>query len=190
MATDYDPYAPPAEPEHEPGRHRSSADYALERRPIGLFILLCFATLGFYPIIWLFKRRAFLESLDANAKLGPLPVIVAVCRCAVYVLVFAQAASHATDLEPLIRMIQLADWVAMLMAVFRIATILRSDFSRSGRFLTVSGVATFFFGTLYLQYKINQAADTPPLKRRKKKKKLREAVKDAAAEEAAEEPRA
>jgi hypothetical protein len=64
--------------------------------------------------------------------------------------------------------------VVTLIANFRAAAILRSEFRRSGRLLTVSGVATFFFGIFYLQYKINEGADVAP--RSKKKKKSPEAA--------------
>ena len=50
---------------------------------------------------------------------------------------------------------------ALLLADFRVASILSSDFARTGRLLSVSSVATFFFGPFYLQYKINQAAEIP-----------------------------
>jgi hypothetical protein len=197
MATDdYDPYAPPAEEDGgsdpEPGRRSSrGADYESERRPVVLMLLLTVVTCGFYPVIWLFRRREFLDTLDADAKLSPiLPVFVGVSHLGLIVLATAMGAQGSTDLEPVARILQIATGVTMLMAVFRVASMLRSDFNRSGRFLTVSSAGTFFFGTFYLQYKINQAADTAPLKKRKKKKKLREAVKDASAETATEEPRA
>jgi hypothetical protein len=36
-----------------------------------------------------------------------------------------------------------------------------SDFARTGRFIGVSGAGVFFFGCLYLQHVMNEAAATP-----------------------------
>jgi hypothetical protein len=176
----YDPYAPPVEPSRDEERNplpRGVSDYAGERRPVVLLILLSVVTLGIYPIIWLFRRRAFLDSLDSDAKLGNIPTVVAVMYGTdVGIGVWSSMAKAGEGLD---RLVQIAAGITMLIAVFRVAHILRSDFARSGRFIGVSGVMVFFFGTLYLQYKMNQAADTSPLKKRKKKKK--KPVEDAPA---------
>jgi hypothetical protein len=133
-------------------------------------------TFGIYPVIWLFRRRRFLDGLDADARLGKaLPSFIAASYALLVALGAWEGATGSRDGEGPIRLVQGMGGIAMLVAVFRVARMLRSDFNRSGRFLTVSGVATFFFGTLYLQYKINEAADTTPLKLRKKKKKKIEA---------------
>ena len=120
-----------------------------------LLVLLSIITLGIYPSVWFFRRRRFRDSRDARAKLGPLAAAPLVATVVSYALAFV-------DLPPEVdRLVNIASGVMTLVIAFRVAAILRSDFARTGRFLKVSAVATFFFNALYLQYKINQAADTP-----------------------------
>jgi hypothetical protein len=88
----------------------------------------------------------------------------------------------SADTQPIRPLFSLASAIATVIANFRVLGILRSDSARTGRFLGFSTVGTFFFGIYYLQYKINQMADTPARaeaprrKKRKKKKKTGEVV--------------
>jgi hypothetical protein len=152
------PYAPPAAPT-APQQDRAQgarASYRNERRSVLLVIGLTVITLGFYPAIWFLRRRAFIDSLDSTVKLGNL---AAVPLCAAVVAFGTGFFGLPRDVD---RAVDIAIGAASIVTAFRVARILRSDFARTGRFLSVSSAGTFFFGVLYLQYKINQAADTPP----------------------------
>ncbi len=118
-------------------------------------VVLSVVTLGVYPAVWFLRRRRFVDSLDSTQKLGHLaaaPLIATVVSVGV---------SFAGIPPELDRAVTMGLTAVSVLAAFRVAHILRSDFARTGRFLKVSGAATFFFNALYLQYKINQAADTP-----------------------------
>ncbi|MDB4933184.1 MAG: hypothetical protein JWP87_156 [Labilithrix sp.] len=172
------PYAPPAEPlrafgdrDHDVGPN----DYESERRPVLLCLLLGAVSLGFYSTIWLFRRRRFLDRLDAGKELGTgLPMFILV---ATIMSILLALNTETAKMRPLL---SLAAGIGTIIANFRVLGILRSDCARTGRFLEFSTLGTFFFGIYYLQYKMNQMADTPARaesprrKKRKKKKKAPE----------------
>jgi hypothetical protein len=108
-----------------------------------------------YGPFWYLARRPFLDSLDAHKKVGPLPLISAVLLGLVVLLAVFGA------LEPVERLMQLVSGLVSLFLSFRVAGILRSDFARTGRNVGVSSVAVFFFGCVYLQHVINEAAVVP-----------------------------
>lgn len=163
------PYAPPGA-ELGPGSDLTAgdagpSDYAPERRPVILCIGLTLLTLGFYPSIWLLRRRPFLAHLQATKHLGAtMPIITIVTGVmGLGLAFFGEEASAAQQL------LQLVGTIAAVLANFRVAHILRSDSARTGRFLRFSTLGTFFLGIFYLQYKMNRLAETPAHKTRKKK---------------------
>ena len=83
--------------------------------------------------------------------------------------------SSKTDVGQMIsQLVALGAGVLSLVAVFRVASILRAEFVRTGRYIEISSILVFFFQIYYLQYKINQAASMPatlPRRRKRKKKK-------------------
>ncbi len=152
------PSAPPAPAPPAPLGGQARGGYQDERRSVLLLLVLSIITLGIYPAVWFFRRRRFLDSLDSSEKLGSMaaaPLVATVLSLACSFLALP------SDVE---RPLSIAFGAVTIITAFRVAKMLRSDFARTGRFLSVSGVATFFFNALYLQYKINQAADTPPAK--------------------------
>jgi hypothetical protein len=177
---DHNPYAPPAEPLDQVRAFRDDRDdgpndFESERRPVILTIILTVVTLGFYPSIWLLKRRAFLDRQDTGKELGTgLPMFVLVSSIIGVGLAFGGA--EAAKIRPLFT---LAGGIATLIANFRVLGILRSVSSRTGRFLEFSTMGTFFFGVYYLQYKINQMADTPARAERPRRKKKKRKKADA-----------
>lgn len=154
------PYAPPktetAVRLGHPESIQLGSTYEAERRSVPLLVFFSVITLGVYPAIWFFRRRRFLDSLDSTDKLGALaggPLVATVIAFGLGLL----------DLPPEVdRAVSVGLGSVTIVAAFRVARILRSNFTRTGRFLRVSSAGTFFFNALYLQYKINQAADTLP----------------------------
>jgi hypothetical protein len=182
---DHNPYAPPAEPTagaraFSDGYEDGPNEFESERRPVILAILLTLVTAGFYPSIWLLRRRPFLDRQDTATKLGSgLPIIIIVLTFLTIMLDLAGREAAGIG-----KMGSLAVGVIGLIANFRVLNILRSVSSRTGRFLGFSTMGTFFFGIYYLQYKINQMADTPARAERPRRTKKRKKLEARAALEA------
>jgi hypothetical protein len=150
------PYAPPAEPPAaaitDGTDEHARSNYEGQRRNVLLLVVLCVFTFGLYPGIWYVRRARFVDSLDANKKIAPLPWL---SLGLLVVLIVASAASAEKDLS---RLIQLLSGLVNLFLAFRVAAILRSDFARTGRPIAISTLGVFFFGCLYLQHVLNEAA--------------------------------
>ena len=158
----YNPYAAPAADllgASDDPLDRSS--YHSERRSVWLLILLSVVTLSIYPGVWFWRRRKFLDGLQAGPKLGVLGVAPLMATVLSFLVSFVTTLLNAPP--ELDRAFTLPLGLVSVVEAFRVAAILRSDFARSGRSATlqVSGIATFFFSFLYLQHIINRAADVP-----------------------------
>jgi hypothetical protein len=156
---DSNPYAPPGAPAapNVESAATSGSDYQPERRAVILCIALTFVTLGFYPAIWLLRRRPFLDRLDASKRLSPaLPWVCIAVNALSFVVSFT-----GKDGAQVGNLLSVVAAVPFVIASFRVASILSSDFRRTGRLLSVSYGATFFFSIYYLQYKMNRAASIP-----------------------------
>lgn len=166
------PYAPPdtpatpatpqpaAPPPPVPGGE--SPDFGSERRSVLLCAVLSVVTLGFYPSIWFLRRRAFLDRLRGREPIGALAVLPLASLVVVCVISFGLGLAEIEVGRAVDRGLSVAAGAMSVIAGFRVGNILRSEFARSGRFIPVSSAAIFFFGVLYLQHKINQAAATRP----------------------------
>lgn len=153
---EHNPYAPPAETSGIPGGPDDAPTFASQRFTVlGLFAIAV-VTLGLYLPFWLLARRRFLDSLDCEAKLGVIaPALILIS----YVLVFFVAFNDPSGKGGLTQPMQLAGGIVTLFAIFRARRILRSHFLNNRIGSPISGIATFFFGGVYLQHKINAAAD-------------------------------
>jgi hypothetical protein len=150
------PYAPPQAPTGV-ALARTGDGFEEERRSVLFCAVLWCATLGLYTPIWLLRRRPFLDGLDASVRLSAaIPVVLVVTFVVDWLL-----SMGGRPLADLTRLLSIVTMVLTLVAEFRVARILRSEFRRSGRGILVSSLAVFFLGLLYLQYKINQGAATP-----------------------------
>ncbi|HEY8091252.1 MAG TPA: DUF4234 domain-containing protein [Polyangiaceae bacterium] len=167
------PYAPP-KAESSSGRSSKRSRYEDERRSVPLLIVLCVVTFGIYPAFWYVRRTPFFDRLDSDKRVDGLQWVVLVLTLALLAVAAAQAPLRVP--EGALRAVQLAAGIANLVLAFRVARMLRSDFARTGRLIRISSVGVFFFGCLYLQHVINQAADTPAYKRKRKKKQPAEAT--------------
>ncbi len=157
------PYAPPASSaERGADAHPAGgvSRYDDQQRSVLLLLVLSVVTLGIYPAFWYLRRQPFLDSLDASKKLGGLPIVLVATTFGLFFVGFFVEFVHASD--GISRIAQLADGIFNLFVAFRAAAILRSDFARTGRMLHISGAGVFFFGMLYLQHVLNEAAATPP----------------------------
>jgi hypothetical protein len=179
MPDEMNPYAPPAEVESDDvadvdedseWRRAKRNPFEDERRSVALVVALAFVTCGLYSPLWLMRRQRFLDSLRTDQKLGMLPTIVLLMYIGTFGLAFIGGAAQSPEVMNVERLVSAGGGVITIIANFRVAAILRSEFARTGRFLSVSNLATFFLGIFYLQYKINQGADVAPRVKKKKKK--------------------
>lgn len=121
---------------------------------MAILALLSVVTLGIYPSVWYLRRTSFLDSLGASKGVGPLPWVS-------LVLVATTAALSFTGVTEGAKVAQAASGLVNLLLAFRVAAILRSDFVRSRRYIDVGTLGVFFFGCLYLQHVMNEAAGVP-----------------------------
>ena len=157
------PYAPPK---------AAVADVApagLKRRSVLAMIAFTFLTLGLYPIIWLFRRRAGLNALNSSRKLPLWPLLALVALTVVdFVFAFAEALSPGTittGLSSALLVARLATSIVIIVQMFTIKSIIEdhaytpADPGAPALFadrVQLSGLATFFFSVFYLQYAINK----------------------------------
>ena len=120
-----------------------------------LLAIFCVITFGVYPSLWYLRRARFLDSLAPPKKVGLLPWVSLALILALVVLSGARATRDAANL------VQVGASLVSLVLGFRVAAILRSGFARSRRGIGISGAGVFFFGCLYLQHVMNEAADVP-----------------------------
>lgn len=167
------PYAPPAEvtpePEEQEGeggrRRRRRVDFSPERRSVVVVLLLTIVTFGVYNTVWLWRRRAFIDSLDTGPreKLGRAPEVLGAMWVGMLILTVVFGSTTFTNAY------SSAMGIGVLVSCFTVARALRTEIARTGRAIAISSVLVFFLGVAYLQYKINEIADTPA--RRKKRRK-------------------
>lgn len=150
------PYAPPAAPSAvDASPRRSRSNYENERRNVPLLAVFCVITFGVYPSLWYLRRARFLDLLAPPRKVGPLPWVSLALILALVVLSGTRATQDAANL------VRVGASVVSLVLGFRVAAILRGDFARSLRGIHISAAGVFFFGCLYLQHVMNEAADVP-----------------------------
>lgn len=168
------PYAPPADVTPEPEEHereggrrrRSRVDFATERRSVVLVLLLWLFTLGVYNTVWLWRRRPFIDSLDTGPreKLGRAPEVLGAMWVGMLVLTVLVGSTTFTNAY------SSAMGIGVLVSCFTVARALRSEIARTGRGIEISNVLVFFFGVVYLQYKLNEIADAPARRKKRRKK--------------------
>jgi len=157
---------------------RAESPPQLEKTSVVTVILLTVVSLGLYYPIWFLRRKSALNTLRSSEKLGSaMPAVVLLIYVAELVLGFLDAArqNYGSPLNPnvfesVIEFGILAAAVLLLILAFKVRRILGDHLtaSHTGLFAqslalqqgsSFSGVATFFFGIFYLQYKINEFAE-------------------------------
>jgi hypothetical protein len=146
-----------------------------EKTSVVAVILLSFITGGIYFPIWFLRRREVINRLQSPEGIGwavPFAAAVALSLslCAGFASGFAGAMGLSEAVGELFassRVLAMVGGVLILFECFRVRRILIDHlhaqssglFSSSAaleRDASFSGVATFFFGICYLQYKINR----------------------------------
>jgi len=141
----------------------------LKRRSLVVMIVLFIVSLGLYYPIWFLRRRSALNGLDSPRKLQRWPFLL-VLAFFVFQIVLAIASDparpEATGARSfLFSLVRLAVALLIVVQCFIIKDILEDHLAGPGDSISssvradsvrLSGLMTFFFQILYLQYVINR----------------------------------
>jgi hypothetical protein len=125
-----------------------------------LVLLLGIVTCGLFSLIWFFIQAGYSKKIDPTSNATALLAIGLVMDVGGIAIGFAlMAATQRAELSIIGNLISLASVVLMLMAVFRIRRAMLMYFNGTENIgLRLSGVMTFFFTCLYLQYHMSRIA--------------------------------
>jgi hypothetical protein len=129
----------------------------------GLVLLFAVLTFGIFSWIWAFKQAGFAKKLQPrlNARMLLVFAIIGfVLANLVYIGVIAVDNSGAKALFGLISMVcNLTGSVLFIVAIFQVRAALVSHYTTVEPIgLRLSGVMTFFFNILYIQYHYSRIA--------------------------------
>lgn len=121
-------------------------------------LLLSIVTIGIYPLWWLYSRASTLNQIQSRPIAIELVYVLAVLLVGSFVLGFVAGFSD-TSYALIENTISIAYWVIYLIVAYSIRSRLHDMFQKEGHNGKIGPILTFFFSTLYLQYKINEAID-------------------------------
>ena len=122
----------------------TSSEELKRTRPL-VVILLFLVTLGFYGPYWYTSRRKVLNRLAGRNEIN-----LGLCIAAFFsTFVLNITEGMLGDFDVVFR---LAAAIVLLVLAFRAKDIIEANYDSD-----VSGLITFFFGVMYLQYKINSS---------------------------------
>ena len=162
---DTNPYKPP-----QAAVADVAAPTGLKRRRVITMIVLIVLTFGIYYVAWFYRRRSALNKLNSPRKLAIWPLHAFAADFAAEVG-FAVAAGGApvevafgAPVALLLGLVRLAVGIVMIWQCFVIKDIIEDHVAPDDAGLQpmfvervkLSGLATFFFSILYLQYAINR----------------------------------
>jgi hypothetical protein len=163
MTLNANPYAPPTAAVADPSR------VLLQKRSVVLMIVLTILTVGFYLPIWFLRRREALNQLDSPRKLQvwPFAAVIAVMTADLFVnvLILVQGPGAVSpEVALIIALARLGFAINLIVQCFKTKDILEDHLAGPadgmGTLFTervkLSGLMTFFFQPLYLQYIINR----------------------------------
>ena len=119
----------------------------------GLVLLLDIVTFGLFSIPWGFVQASWARKLDPTNK--------ALTMMGIYVgsLVLVVVLSMEKSFAALTSLAQLGGAICFIVGMFQIKSAMEDHFSSTENIgLKLSGVMTFFFNIVYLQYHINAIA--------------------------------
>jgi hypothetical protein len=144
----------------------------LKRTSVLLLILLTFVTVVIYYPVWFLRRRSALNGLRSRDKLKRGVFVVAIVLFSVGLLLMLMAwalegfgeglgrgelLAVSKGLEGFAQFLNLVAGIALLIQSFKVRRMLTEHVAtHTGQPVSISGLGTFFFQILYLQYKINQ----------------------------------
>lgn len=139
---------------------------AIQRMHLCKVVLFQVLTLGIYTPVWFLRRLDAFNAHDARADKQVSDTLVYVMLgCSILALVggffagFLQAmqSPSAVVADGVSTLANIISVVLMVIAAFQVRKVLQERFTAEGT--PLSGVWTFFFNVLYLQYRINRLTD-------------------------------
>lgn len=130
----------------------------------GVFFLSLF-TLGIYGVYWLYKRTELLNELSKTQPISRNFITTAVsCYAVLTVLNYGGSFLFGPELPMALSLttsvLSLVNIVLLIMWYFGVKRLVENlPILIFGEKIRLSGVMTFFFNVIYLQYKINQIID-------------------------------
>lgn len=140
----------------------------LKNTPVILTLFLTLITAGIYYPCWFLTRRCQINKLHSREKLGNglfiLGIVIYSISLLPGILEGIQEANGTTEFLTIAEGLDSVDeflilFVGIIMVIqsFKVKRILRDHFDDYlRRNVSLSGLATFFFGIYYLQYKMNK----------------------------------
>jgi hypothetical protein len=163
MTVNANPYAPPTAAVADPSR------VLLKKRSVILMIVLTLLTLGFYLPIWFLRRREALNQLDSPRKLQvwPFAAVIAVMAAdlVVNIVILVQGPDAVLpEVVFILGLARLGFGINLVVQCFKTKDILEDHLAGPADGIVtmftervkLSGLMTFFFQPLYLQYIINR----------------------------------
>ena len=144
----------------------SGSFYGLTRTSVWLMFFLTALTLGIYAPYWYLTRHQRFNALSSGAKFTQTTIVIwllwfMVDAVLIVVSIATPQSETVQSLELLESIFNLVAGIFGIILAFRAKRILLEHLAVIGRNdISMSGVATFFFQHLYLQYKINQLIPT------------------------------
>jgi len=129
---------------------------------LGLYVVTC----GIYGGYWFVRRQPFLDSLSTSTKIGttfPMAVLIGSGLNLIVNMLAALEPSLLMKLQPITQLLGMGVGIAVIVLAFRIRNVLLEYGARVQPGYDVSGLGTFFFGSLYLQHKINELPQQAPI---------------------------
>ncbi len=134
----------------------------IERFSTWYVLLLSIITLGIYNLYWLYSRSAKINTLAQDKKTNVTALYAYICLFVLYNLMSFFNDPNATSMIAglLTFAFAIANLVAYVMTVFSMRWSVAEVINKGGEeHVHLGGIMTFFFSSLYFQYKINEAID-------------------------------
>ena len=122
--------------------------------------LLGVVTLGIYNLYWLYDRANKINSLTQGRKASTTMISIYIVFYALS-FGFEMFFNNGDETMSMVSLIiSLGIWVFYIISVFSVRGALQSLINEGEKQpVSVGGILTFFFSTIYFQYKINEAID-------------------------------
>lgn len=139
------------------GTSNSQTKTELKRMAVPWFVVLSFITgLIYYPV-WFLRRRQAINALQSSKKLKSGFLIVAIVLFSLNLLMSQGSDVDAQEVGGTLALIAV---IIMIVQSFKVRRIFEDHCNMYlQQSIDFSGVATFFFGAFYLQYKINRLGE-------------------------------
>jgi hypothetical protein len=122
---------------------------------------LAIPTIGFYPYYWLYSRSKLMNSLpDHSVSMTPATIMLALAALSVPFSILSNVYKDVTMINTISVVLSLINVGFYIVTAFALRRELQHIIQSSGVSVSQIGpLKTFFFNSIYLQYKINECVD-------------------------------